>query len=539
MACPGSPPYAVDTRRRRQHDRPTVALPIDAKEPAIEPAAHDLCVHEIFERQAAASPNQIAVVFDDKQLTFAQLNARANGLARELRLRGSGPDVLIGLFADRSIEFVVGMLAILKSGGAYVPVDPLWPAKRISLVLQDTAVPILVAMERSLDRLPSHDAELVCVESADAASKKQHESNLPSATDPSNLAYVMYTSGATGHPKGVLVEHRGVVRLVRNTNYFPFGPEDVFLQIAPLCFDVSTLELWGPLLNGGQVVLHPPAAVSIGGLGRKIRRYGIRTLVLTPPLFHAVVDENLDVLSPLTHLIVGGDVISVAHARRVVEQLDTRLTVVYGPTENTCITTAFSPTAAELSGFTSMPLGHPISGTNVVILDESLRPVPQGEIGELCTGGQGVARGYLNQPELTAERFISDPRTNRVGQRLYRTGDLARYLPDGHLEFHGRIDHQVKVRGFRVEPQEIESALRRHPGVSDAVVLARQEQTGDKCLVAYFVSDSQPAPTSADLKAFLKTLVPEYMLPARYVIVDSFPLSEYGKIDRITLAKRS
>jgi len=496
-------------------------------------------VHEIFERQAAASPNQIAVVFDDKQLTFAQLNARANGLARELRLRGSGPDVLIGLFADRSIEFVVGMLAILKSGGAYVPVDPSWPAKRISLVLQDTAVPILVAMERSLDRLPSHDAELVCVESADAASKKQHESNLPSATDPSNLAYVMYTSGATGHPKGVLVEHRGVVRLVRNTNYFPFGPEDVFLQIAPLCFDVSTLELWGPLLNGGQVVLHPPAAVSIGGLGRKIRRYGIRTLVLTPPLFHAVVDENLDVLSPLTHLIVGGDVISVAHARKVVEQLDTRLTVVYGPTENTCITTAFSPTAAELSGFTSMPLGHPISGTNVVILDESLRPVPQGEIGELCTGGQGVARGYLNQPELTAERFISDPRTNRVGQRLYRTGDLARYLPDGHLEFHGRIDHQVKVRGFRVEPQEIESALRRHPGVRDAVVLARQEQTGDKCLVAYFVSDSQPAPTSADLKAFLKTLVPEYMLPARYVIVDSFPLSEYGKIDRITLAKRS
>jgi amino acid adenylation domain-containing protein len=426
------------------------------------------------------------------------------------------------------------LLATLKAGGAYVPLDPAYPAHRLAFMLADTAAPILLTQRRLLVALPPHQARALCLDAEADTWADEPADNPAHVTTPENLAYVIYTSGSTGNPKGVCVPHRGAVRLLMNTNFVDFGADDTFLYVTSLSFDPSTFEIWMPLLHGARLAIYPPGPVSLGGLGKKIRQYGVTALQLTTPMFHAMVDENLEAFRGVRSVVTGGEAFSVDHVRRALEGLpDTRFSICYGPTENSVITTAFRPAGpADLEGCTSVPLGYPIANTEVYVLDEHLQPVPVGVTGELYAGGDGLARGYLNRPELTAERFIRHPFRDEPGARLYRTGDLARYRPDGNLEFRGRIDHQVKIRGYRIELGEIEAALRQHPGVREAVVIAREETPGARYLAAYFLAAGDPAPSASDLAAFLKQKLPAYMVPAAFVALEALPLSPNGKVDR-------
>jgi amino acid adenylation domain-containing protein len=364
----------------------------------------------------------------------------------------------------------------------------------------------------------------------------------------------MYTSGSTGKPKGVSILHRGVVRLVTNTNYIKLTNEEVFLQFAPISFDASTFEIWGCLLNGGKLVIAPPQALSVEELGRVIQQYQITTLWLTAGLFHLMVDRHIDALKSLHQLLAGGDILSVPHVRKFLDRVkNCQLINGYGPTENTTFTCCY-PIRSPLNPDASIPIGYPISNTQVYILDETLQVVADGVAGELYIGGDGLARGYFNQPQLTAEKFIfhnfdlalqipSLPENldlsagipflggERQGERLYKTGDLARYLPDGSVEFLGRIDNQVKIRGFRIELGEIERVLAQHPQVRETIVLARKNATAEKQLVAYIVAKDRTI-TLPQLRNFLQQQLPDYMMPSAFVLLESLPLTPNGKVDR-------
>jgi aspartate racemase len=495
----------------------------------------DRCVHQLFEEQVEQSPDAVAVAYVDEQLTYRKLNARANQLAHYLKSFGIGPEVLVGICLERSLDMIIAVLGILKAGGAYVPLDPEYPQERLAFMLADTQTPVLLTQQKLLNGLPEIAARLVCLDSHwEAIGKESHENPISDAVA-ENLAYVMYTSGSTGRPKGVCVTHRNVVRLVKATNYASLGAEEVFLQFAPISFDASTLELWGPLLNGGRLVVFPAATPSLAQLGEVIEQYQVTTLWLTAGLFHQMVEDHLDSLRSVGQLLAGGDVLSVPHVKRVLEQLDGCCLINgYGPTENTTFTTCYRMTdVSEVES--SVPIGRPIANTQVYILDPYLQPVPIGVPGQLYTGGDGLARGYLNRPELTAEKFISDPFSEDPAARLYKTGDLARYLPDGSIEFLGRVDHQVKIRGFRIELGEVESVLGRHPAVEEAVVIAREDVPGDKRLVAYLVASHEPTPTFGELRSFLKEKLPDYMIPSAFVYLDSFPITPNGKVDRRAL----
>ncbi|MDQ3942418.1 MAG: amino acid adenylation domain-containing protein, partial [Actinomycetota bacterium] len=497
----------------------------------------DRCVHELFEEQAERTPEAIAVVFEDERLTYRELNRLANRLARHLRKLGVGSEVPVGLCVERSVEMVVGLLGILKAGGAYVPLDPSYPKERLSFMIEDAQAPVVLTQERLVGGLPRHAARLLCLD-ADwpLIVREECEENLVSEAKADNLAYVMYTSGSTGVPKGVMVEHRPVVRLVQNTNYLQFRPDDVFLQFAPLSFDASTLEIWGPLLNGGRLALAPPDHLSLAELAAIIRRHEVTTLWLTAGLFHQLVDAEPAALSGVRNLLAGGEVLSPTHVRKALHRLPkVRLINGYGPTENTTFTCRLPMSSVSPPPEGSVPIGRPISNTRVYILDARLRPVPIGVVGELYAGGEGVARGYLSRPELTAEKFIPDPFSDEPGARLYRTGDLARYLPDGNIEFLGRIDHQVKIRGFRVEPGEVEAVLGQHPEVREAVVVAREDALGEKQLVTYIVPARQRAPKGGELRGRLKEKLPEYMVPSAFMVLEALPLTPNGKVDRRAL----
>jgi amino acid adenylation domain-containing protein len=502
------------------------------------------CIHELFEGQVERAPDAIAVVFQDQHLSYEELNRRANQLAHRLQRLGVGPEVLVGLCAERSVEMVVATLGIIKAGGAYVPLDPAYPQERLTFMIEDTQSPVLLVQRRLLENLPPGlDTDILCLDSDWETFTRESTANLVTHTTPDSLAYVMYTSGSTGRPKGTCIVHRGVVRLVQETDYADLTSDQVFVQLAPISFDASTLEVWGSLLNGARLVVFPPHTPSLEDVGRVVQQHQVTTLWLTAGLFHLMVNEQLETLENVRQLLAGGDVLSVSHVHRVLKELNaTRLINGYGPTENTTFTTCY-PMGPDTQIPTSVPIGRPIANTQIYILDNHSWPVPVGVPGELYVGGDGLARDYLNRPALTAQVFVPNPfppsaplaEGERGGGRLYRTGDLARYLPDGNVEFLGRIDHQVKIRGFRVELGEIEAVVEQHPAVRETVVLAREDNPGDKRLVAYIVTSEGLQPSVDELRRFLQEKLPAYMMPSVYVALDALPLTPNNKVDRRAL----
>ncbi|HEV2707211.1 MAG TPA: amino acid adenylation domain-containing protein [Pyrinomonadaceae bacterium] len=492
----------------------------------------DSSIHELFERQAEATPDALALSFEGEQLTYAELNRRANQVAHYLIGMGVGAEMRVGIMLERSLEMIVGLLGILKAGGAYVPLDPTYPHERLAFMIEDAMILVLLTQEQHLDS--AFAQQVVCLDSDWELIAAESTENPSSKVDAENLAYIIYTSGSTGRPKGVCISHRGVVRLVRQTNYADFSPEEVFLQLAPVTFDASTFEIWGALLCGARLALMPPGVALSEEIGAAIRQHQVTTLWLTAGLFHLMVEERLPDLRALRHVLAGGDVLNVRHVNRFVSECPgSRLTNGYGPTENTTFTCCHHVEQAEQGA--SVPIGRPLSNTRVYILDERMRPVGTGIVGELYTGGDGLARCYLNRPELTAEKFLPDPFSGEVGARLYRTGDSARYRADGTIEFIGRGDQQVKLRGFRIELGEIEAALSAHAAVRECLVLVREDASGDKRLAAYFTADEAETPTHDELRRYLRERLPEYMIPAAFVALEAFPLTDNGKIDRRAL----
>jgi amino acid adenylation domain-containing protein len=496
----------------------------------------------LFAAQAAERPDAPALVWDGGALTYGELASRAGRLARRLRALGVGPEVTVGLCLERSPRAVTAILAVLRAGGVYVPLDPSYPEERLAHLVADARPRVLLAETATAGRLPGGVAAILLDES-EAEVGKEGEPEPGVTAD--NLAYVMYTSGSTGRPKGVAVPHRAVVRLVRESTFARLGPGECLLQLAPLSFDASTLEIWGALLHGGRLAFPPPGRASLEELGGTVERHGVSLLWLTAGLFHQIAEPGaepaeggpLSRLRGVRQLLAGGDVLSPAHVRRALEALP-GLTLVngYGPTENTTFTCCHSMTDPAQVG-DPVPIGRPIGRTRVHLLDAGLEPVSTGVPGELWTGGDGLARGYVGRPDLTAERFVPDPFGGLPGGRLYRTGDLARFRADGVVEFLGRIDRQVKIRGFRIEPGEIEEALRRHPDVAEAVVLIRQETPGDKRLVAYVLPRPGRQPGEAELRAFLQGSLPDFMVPAVLTRVEELPLDPNGKVDRRSLER--
>jgi amino acid adenylation domain-containing protein len=501
------------------------------------PLPRDLAVHELFEAQASATPDAVAILFEDRELTYAQLNEGANRLAHHLIRLGVARGDLIGLCMQRSPEMMIGLLGILKAGGAYVPLDPVYPDERLAFMLRDTATPWILAHGPTASRLTPFDRQtgVLCLDAQAAAIAAEPAHNPVIGTTANDLVYAMYTSGSTGLPKGVLVEHRAVIRLVRETDYCHFGPREVFLYHSPLAFDASTFEIWGPLLNGARLAVLPPVPPTPDELAAAIRRHGVTTLWLTAGLFHLVVEQRVQALSPLRQLVAGGDVLSPGHVVRALAVMDGGVLINgYGPTESTTFACCYRMEKDYQPGNT-IPIGRAIARTRVCVLDERFQPVPTGTPGELFIGGDGLARGYLNNPELTREKFVADPLRRDPATRLYRTGDRVRLLADGNLEFLGRCDNQVKVLGHRIEPGEIEAVLGQHPGVRQAVVVARTQPRGDKQLVGYVVA-AKPEDFCADeLKRYLVGRLPPFMVPARMVRLDRLPLNANGKVDRSAL----
>jgi amino acid adenylation domain-containing protein len=490
----------------------------------------DAGIAVVFEAQVDASPDAVAVVFGDAELTYRELDRRANRLAHALRKEGVGPEVRVGLFARRSLEMVIATLAILKAGGAYVPLDPTYPPQRLDFLRADAGLRVIVTAASASDVAILAADGLCFVDAASPDLAGESDARLDAGITGESLAYVMYTSGSTGTPKGVLVLHRGVVRLVKNTDYAHFGADEVYLQLAPIAFDAATFEIWAPLLNGGKLVVFPGDRAAVDELGGVIRRHGVTTLWLTTGLFNTVVESDVEALRPLRQVLTGGDALSAPHVQKAIAELPgVRLINGYGPTEGTTFTTCHTVSSADTLGY--VPIGRPIANARAYVLDAALQPVPIGVPGELYAGGDGVARGYLGRPDLTAARFLPSPFV--AGERLYRTGDLCRFREDGQLEFLGRLDFQVKIRGFRVELGEIEAAIAAHPAVRQVVVVARAETSGDKRLVAYLVVEGAIA--AADLRALLKETLPDYMVPSAFVTLDALPLTPSGKVDRKAL----
>jgi len=519
------------------------------------PAAADptaATIHQLFRRQAAARPDAVAAVCGEEVLTYGELDRRAGRLAHRLRQLGVGPEVLVALVMERGLDCLTALLAILEAGGAYVPLDPDYPRERLAYMLEVAGCSLLVAEEALLEDLPELTIPVLCParEAALVAALPETPPALPEidgeSLDGESLAYVNFTSGSTGKPKAVAVPHRAVVRLVTDPDWVRLGPQDTVLQFAPLSFDAATFEVWGTLTHGARLAVVPPGRPSLEDLARHLTDSGVTVAWLTAGLFHQLVESHPQAFSGLRWLLAGGDVLSVPHVRRALELVrgaGGRVVNGYGPTEGTTFTTCqvLEP-GCELAA--TVPIGRAIQRTRTRILAPDLTPL-DGAVGalegQLGIGGDGLARGYLGRPAATAEVFVPDPAATRPGERLYLSGDLVRRRADGVHEFLGRIDDQVKVRGFRVEPGEIESVLSAHPAVGQAAVLALPAESGaagDKRLVAYVaVGAAEGSVAAPELRAFLAAELPEWMVPAAFVILPELPLNPNGKVDRGALAR--
>ena len=489
-------------------------------------------VHAIWEEIAAANPSRVVLKQGSVELTRGDLNARANQLARHLRTLGVGPEVAVALMMDRSCDAVVAMLAVLKAGGYFVPLNSDDPLERVSRLLEDINPGVVLMQEHLADRLPALFAYLLAVDADSETFTEESPDDLPPLAAPDSLAYVMYTSGSTGVPKGVAVPHRAILRLMHRPNFLSVTSDDVFVQAAPLSFDASVLEIWMPLLNGSRLEIMPPGPASLAEISDTMQEAGVTIAFFTTGLFNQLVDHRPCAFGGLRQLITGGEICSVAHFQSLTTAFpNARLIHAYGPTENTVFTSCH-PVSGLAVATKSVPIGRPVNATRILILDAELNPVPPGVPGELYTGGAGLARGYIRKPEATADRFVPDPISDEPGARLYRTGDRARWLPDGTIEFLGRLDQQVKLRGFRIECGEVEAALRHHPAVRDAVVVLRTAASGDKQLVAYVTTSDGTTVEAAKLREFLAARLPEYMVPADFVSLRELPLGRTGKVNR-------
>ncbi len=501
--------------------------------------------HQLFEAQVERTPDAIAVVFENQQLTYRELNQQANQLAHYLQQHGVKPEVLVGICMERSLEMVVGLLAILKAGGAYVPLDPAYPKERLDFMLADTQLSVLLTQNLPLlKELTQHGAKVICLETDWQAYAEQSQENPISKVKPENLAYVIYTSGSTGMPKGAMNTHLGLSnRLLWMQDAYRLTAADSVLQKTPFSFDVSVWEFFWPLITGARLVLAKPGGHQDKAyLAQLIAKQQITTLHFVPSMLQVFLEEpSLDACNCLKRVICSGEALPFDLQKRFFARLDAELHNLYGPTEAAIDVTFWA--CEHESNQRIVPIGRPIANIQIYLLDRHLQPVPIGVPGELHIGGVGLARGYLNRPELTGEKFIPNPYltgtpteySDEPRARLYKTGDLARYCSDGSIEFLGRIDHQVKLRGFRIEPGEIEAVLVKHPAVREAVVVAREDESGNKRLVGYVVPSQKPAPSISTLRSHLKEQLPEYMIPSTFMLLDALPLTPNGKVDRRAL----
>ena len=560
----------------------------------------DYCIHQLFEEQVERTPDATAVIFEDKQLTYQELNRRSNQLAHHLQKLGVGSEVLVGICMERSVEMIVGLLGILKAGGAYVPLDPSYPSERLGFMLEDSQVSVLLTSENLVEQLPDviasahqnctiqnpgrylrsevssdprapkskiQNPRVVCLDNDWETIAQESPENPSSSVASDNLAYVIYTSGSTGKPKGVAVPHKAVNRLVFNTNYINLDSSDKIAQASNTSFDAATFEIWGALLHGAQLVgISRDVTLSPHDFALQLGQEGITVLFLTTALFQQLARDVPQAFESLRYLLFGGEAVDPRWVKKILKKGPPKqLLHVYGPTEGTTFSSFYCVQEVPEEA-TSLPIGRPITNTQIYLLDRQLNPVPIGVPGELYIGGDGLARGYFNRHELTAEHFIPNPFSKEKGERrkeketeedssvlpftfcllpscerLYKTGDLARYRPDGNIEFLGRIDNQVKIRGFRIELGEIEAVLNQHPAVRETVVIVQEDIPGDKLLVAYIVPNQEQAPTveaqsfASLLRQFLKEKLPGYMVPSAYMVLNSLPLTPNGKVDRRVL----
>ncbi len=508
------------------------------------------CIHQLFEAQVKQRPNEIAVTYQDRQITYLELNQKANQLAYYLKSLGVKPESLVGICLERSIEMLVGLLGILKAGGAYVPIDPNYPEERISFVLEDAQMSILITQSTHLDKLPEHNAQIICLDPWEEFTVNNTDYSdeiafTQSEIQPSNLAYVIYTSGSTGKPKGVLVEHQNVTRLFTATQaWYHFNERDVWTMFHSFAFDFAVWEIWGALLYGGRLVVVPyQTSRTPEAFYQLLVTEKVTVLNQTPSAFYQLIraDKKLYTINKLNlrFVIFGGEALNLSNLQPWFDRHGDRspqLVNMYGITETTVHVTYRPINTIDLNSPGSV-IGFPIPDLQLYLLDSDLEQVAVGNEGEIYVGGAGVARGYYNRPELTAQRFIPNPFSDRPEAKLYKSGDLARYLDNGDLEYLGRIDNQVKIRGFRIELGEVEAKLTQHPQVEKCVVLAKEDFSGSQILVGYIRSQDNSIIETSNIREFLAQRLPEYMIPAAFISVDVFPLTDHGKLDRRALLK--
>ncbi len=487
----------------------------------------------VFSEQAARTPDAIALICHGRSMSYRRLEESANRLARHLQALGVKPDTLVGVAMGRSETLAVSLLGILKAGGAYVPLDPAYPQDRLSLMIEDSEMPVLLTTADSRAHLPLASSSLTVLDAQDPAIARKSPLPVASAATPANLAYVIYTSGSTGKPKGVMVENRNVVNFFTGMDRAIGCKPGVWLAVTSVSFDISVLELLWTLTRGFTVVVHGDEGSAT--IAEEISRYRVTHLQMTPSLARMLTldPHAFAALGSLKQMLLGGETVPAALIHHLRQTFKGEIHNMYGPTE----TTIWSTTCRIEDVGSTVSIGRPVANTQVHILDADLSPIPPGEIGELFIGGDGVARGYWKRPDLTAERFLTIPGlTGRHGdnRRIYRTGDLARFLPDGNIDFLGRADYQIKLRGHRIEPGEIGALLEKCPAIRQAVVILREDREGDKRLVAYLVADENNS-SSAALRAALDAKLPDYMVPSAFVFLDALPLTGNGKIDRNAL----